>query len=384
MKEFPIDRNISAGEGREPDRDERDLLDRALRDLQHRDFQRRWEAAKHFPKIGERALAPLLALLESGTTEPETRWFIARILGEFKSGSGILALGRLLQRSDDEDLTAMAAEALGGIGTPAIDILKGFLQNPDTRLLAVGALSRIRRVEIVEPLLSVVTDNSPEVRAIAIEALGSFHDERIVPVILDALRDTAPEPRRQAAIAAGYLAPRHPEIDFVLPLAPLLGDSDREIGQVAARSLGRLGSARALDALHAALRSPVVPADGKLAVVRALGWSGNEAALEYLGDSLPEQDDTVCQEIIAILSRQKNSESRERAIGVLSDFYNERVKETGRSSLKHALALALGELGDSTGRGVLLSLAGDREASVRLHASSALKKLARERAGAES
>ena len=56
-----------------------EILDLALEALQQCDFQQRWEIAKLFPQIGQSAIAPLIALLESEEQDGEMRWFLARI-----------------------------------------------------------------------------------------------------------------------------------------------------------------------------------------------------------------------------------------------------------------------------------------------------------------
>jgi HEAT repeat protein len=56
-----------------------EILDLALEALQKCDFPQRWEIAKLFPQIGQSAIAPLIALLESEEQDGEMRWFLARI-----------------------------------------------------------------------------------------------------------------------------------------------------------------------------------------------------------------------------------------------------------------------------------------------------------------
>jgi HEAT repeat protein len=354
-----------------------DTLDRALKNLQDCDFQGGWEIAKLFPKIGERAIAPLLGLLETDSTPSETRWLILRILGEIPDRESILALGQIVQRSEDEELSAMAAAALASIGRPAIEILAGLLDNQETRLLAVGALSRVRRPEIVAPLLTVVGDQSPEIRAIALEALSSFYDEAIVAVVLAALEDPARAPRRQAVMAAGYLAPRYPEVDFVSHLAPRLGDLDGEIGRATAIALGRIGTEAAIEVLNSALESPCTAPELQLAIVRALGWSEQTKAGSALAKALPSVEGEIRAEIITILGRQPSPLGRARAIEALKGLIDGRSLEEIPTGVKQSLALALGELAELEGRETLLSLATDREASVRLHALWGLKQLDR-------
>jgi HEAT repeat protein len=351
-----------------------EILDLALEALQKCDFQQRWEIAKVFPKIGKQAIAPLIALLESEEQDGEMRWFVARILSEFDDRACILALSQLLQRSEDEELTQMAAAALANIGSSAIANLTELLTYSNTRFLAVQALSQIRRPETVQPLLTVVKDESSVIRAMAIEALSSFHDPRITTIILDALQDRATDVRREAIKASSYLARNYPQIDLVTYLQPLLFDIDLDICQETALALGRIGTAASAKTLNTILQSSLTPDSLKLTVIRALGWIEDTEALNYLEKALYSENMLICPEIIPILGRQTSEKLRRQAGEILSNFYHSCPAILSHRGVKQSLAIALGEL-DWDNKGILLTLAADREASVRLHALSALKKL---------
>jgi HEAT repeat protein len=351
-----------------------EILDVALQALQKCDFQQRWEIAKLFPKIGKQAIAPLIALLESEEQDGEMRWFVARILSEFDDRACILALSQLLQRSEDEDLSQMAAAALANIGSSAIASLTELLANSNTRFLAIQALSQIRRPEIIAPLLTVVGDESSEIRTMAMEALSSFHDPRITTVILNGLQDPATDVRREAIKASSYLGNDYPQGDLVNHLQPLLFDIHLDICQETAIALGRIGTADSAKVLKTVLESSLTPDSLKLNVVRALGWIEDTEALNYLETSLYSENVLICQEIITILGRQTHPELRRQAGEILSNFYHSRPMILNHTGVKQSLAIALGEL-DRDNKSILLTLAADREAIVRLHALSALKKL---------
>jgi HEAT repeat protein len=353
-----------------------DILDIALRTLRDCDFQQRWEIAKLFPKMGKRAIAPLIDLLTADVTDVEMRWFIVKILGEFDDRACILALSQLIHQ--EEELAEIAAEALANIGRSAMASLAELLQDPATRLLGVRALSRVRRPEIVAPLLTVVNDDSAAIRAIAIEALSSFQEERIGTVVLAALKDPSALVRRQAVMATGYLARQSPQENLVPALEPLLWDLDRDICHAVAIALGRIGTAEAARVLFSVCRSPLTPDDLKLTLVRALGWIETAEVIGYLERSLYGEDPRICQEIITILARQNSSRARQQAVRVLGDFYHAYPLLGERTAIKQSLALALGELADTDSQGILRTLAKDSEAIVRLHALSALKKLDRQ------
>ncbi len=94
------------------------LISMALAVLEVGDFQDRWDVAKIFPLLGDAAIAPLIDLLQDDDADLETRWFAARILGSFNSSAAIQPLIEILHQSKDDDLNAIAAEALTHLGTP--------------------------------------------------------------------------------------------------------------------------------------------------------------------------------------------------------------------------------------------------------------------------
>jgi len=351
-----------------------EILDLALEALQKCDFQQRWEIAKLFPQIGQSAIAPLIALLESEEQDGEMRWFLARILSQFDDRACILALSQLLQRSEEEEISQMAAAALANIGSSAISSLGQLLSDSNRRFLAVQALSQIRRPEIVEPLLTVVKDESSAIRSMAMEALSSFHHPQITAIILDALQDPAIDVRREAIKASSYLGSNYPQADLVNHLQPLLFDIHLDICQETAIALGRIGTATSAKALNPLLQSSLTPDSLKLTVVRALGWIEDGEALNYLEKALYSENVLICREIIAILGRQTCQKLRRQAGEILGNFYHSRPAILGDTGVKQSLAIALGEL-DRDNKSILLTLAADGEAIVRLHALSALKKL---------
>ncbi|MCU0538071.1 MAG: HEAT repeat domain-containing protein [Hydrococcus sp. Prado102] len=335
------------------------------------DFQQKWEIAKVFPKLGKTAILPLIELLESEEAELETRWFVCRILSECNDPTCAIALANLLRNAEDEELSMMASQALANLGISAIEALRELLQAENSRLLAVQALSQIRRFEIVEPLLEVVNDSSPEIRTIAIEALGSFHDERILTVLIAALKDTAPSVRKEAAIAIGL---RTLQCNLVERLKPLLYDLNIEVCQQAAIALGRMKTDAAADELFKVLQSPLTPVGLKLTLVRSLSWMETALSLNYLQEGLIAQEAEVCQEIITVLGRIEESGLRKKATQILIEFFSLQSKIVRQTNIKQALAMSLGELGQPEALELLQRLAEDEDKIVKLHAIAALKK----------
>jgi HEAT repeat protein len=353
------------------------LLSMALTVLESGDFQDRWEVAKVFPTFGEAAIAPLLDLLQDDEADLEARWFAARILGEFKHPAIIQTLIEVLQQSQDEDLSAMAAAALASLGIPAIAALTNLLTTDETRLLAVQSLAQVRHSATIEPLLRVVDDSDPMVRAVAIEALGSFHDSRVPPALVNALADSTVAVRLAAIEGLGVRSDLATDFDLVNRLSACLWDLNPQVCQQAAIALGRIGTDAAAQALFRALTSPHTPLPLQLEVVRALGRTETTVALEYLQQALErsELEPPVVQEIAAILGRWQNSELKPQAAQILVDTLRSGHPAVSRPAVKQSIALSLGQLKQILAFESLVHLLADEDLGVCLHAVAALKAL---------
>ncbi len=354
--------------------DRKQVLNWALEILSAGDFQERWDVAKVFPNLGNGAIDPLIAILSDEEADEELRWFVARILGGFDRPEVIIALVEILETSQSEELSAIAAEALANLGQSAVVALTDLLTKEETRLLAVRSLSHIRRSEIITPLLGVVHDKQESVRAAAIEALSSFHDPRIPPVLLEALKDIAAPVRREAAIGLGVRSDLLEELDLVNQIVPLLWDFKEEVCAAAASTLGRLGTDAAADALFQVLRSPNTPISLQLQCVRSLGWIETPKALAYLQQALSFEPVAIYQEIVTVLGRVEQPDLAPIAAEILIEALKSQHLAAQHPSVKQALAVSLGQLKNPQAIDPLIELLADPDLGVRLHATSALKK----------
>lgn len=354
------------------------LLELAIDVLEAGDFHQRWEIAKVLPKLGQRAITPLIEILEDEDLDEELCWYAARILGEFDHPAAIAALVELLKTSDNEELNAMAAAALGQIGSPAVAALTELLAEANTRLLAVRSLSHIRRSETIAPLLGVVDDAQVAVRAAAIESLSSFHDPRIPPVLLNALNDLAAPVRREAVTGLSFRSDLQEELDLVNQLKSRLYDFNLDVCCSCAIALGRLGTDAAATALYQVLH-PNTPDALQIEIVRALGRVGTATGLEYLRSCLEQLSVTVWQEIATVLGRVEQPHLKALATEIAIQMLSSQ-SVTEHESVKQAIAFALGQLGEMQAIDELIQLLADPDPKVKLHAIAALKQLAPEAA----
>lgn len=354
------------------------------------DFQDRWQVAKVFPQLGKSVVAPLIEILQDLAADWELRWFVARILGDIHAPEVVMALVNLLQATEDEELRAAAAAALASQGSSAIQVLDTLLQSETkaTRVLAVQALSQIRRPQTIASLLRAVDDPEAAVRAMAVEALSSFHDQRVPPVLVKALADPAARVRQMAVIGLGLRSDLLQELSLVNLLAPLLWDLNLDVCQQAAIALGRLGTPAAADVLFRALELPqggqpsrlLTPIPLQVAIVRALGWQPTPESLGYLQQALSFTPPPVRLEVVRVMGRLSSPDLLSSAAASLQSLLPVLPADP---ELKQAIALSLGELADLQSIPALIQLLADPDLGVRLHAIAALKKLDAETALAQ-
>ncbi|ELS04488.1 HEAT repeat-containing protein [Xenococcus sp. PCC 7305] len=350
-------------------------LDLALQVLFYGDFQEKWAIAKIIPHLGEIVVEPLVAILENQLIDIEVRWFAVKILGNFKTQIVVIALANLLQNTEEEELIEIASETLSHLGAIAINVFVTLLAEAKYRKLAARALAYIRLPQALPALLSLAEDSDPEIRVIVIEAIGCFHDRRVPFILIKALKDPVAAVRKEAAIALGFRPDLCMELDLVSHLKPLLYDLNPQVCHQATITLGRMKHSAAITALNEVLSSPHTPIALKLDLVRALGWSEIDLALEYLQQALLTEIDLVIQEIIRILGRISVAKLQEQATKILVDFWHSITENNRNPDLKQALAISLGELGKTQAEDVLQQLAKDDNSRVRLHAIAGLKKM---------
>ncbi|GAB4137393.1 MAG: hypothetical protein Fur0046_11480 [Cyanobacteria bacterium J069] len=352
------------------------------------DFQDRWDVAKLFPRLEalcpesclKLLLDPLIALLRDEDADPDTRWFAARILGEFRQPAVLPALIHLMQASEAEDLRQMAASALAGFGKMAIAPLAQLLQGSQTRLLAVQTLAQIREPGIIQPLLQTLRDPNAQVRAAALAAIGSARDPHIAEVLIAALGDSSATMRQVAVTELGFRADLLPDYDLVSLIHPLLLDASPTVGQQAAIALGRLGTHPAASALYRVAHSPHPTDSLRAHLVQALGWIGTSVALQYLHQlALQWSHDlsagALLQTTVQAMGHAEAPALRWQVARHLVELLHADLPAVQTAAVKQAIALQLGNLGNLDALDPLVQLATDPDLGVKLHAIAALKHL---------
>ncbi|MBW4653018.1 MAG: HEAT repeat domain-containing protein [Kaiparowitsia implicata GSE-PSE-MK54-09C] len=368
-------------------------LDLALRVLDDGEFQDRWDIgnllvtlSKLAPHRADAVIQPLMQRLQQSQDaspddpqdDTDVQWFAARILGKFQQPAVLDTLVQVICDSPRDELTDVAAQALSGFGESAVAALAALLRQPKTRRLATKTLTQVQHPAAIEPLLSVVDDDDSQVRAMALSALSRFRDPRVIPLLLQALQDPASQVRQTAVADLSAWVGVCTTIDWIGVMQPLLWDSASTVRQQAVMTLGRVGTATAVNELYWAFMQP--PQDGvmRVCIVRALGWINTAAALEVLvalTDPGIEMAQEVLLELIAALGRVREPRLTLLAFRGLQQVLTAQDNQ-GRSPLiKQAVAQELGQLGEPAALDVLVDLAADPNMIVKLHAVAALKKL---------
>jgi HEAT repeat protein len=343
----------------------------ALDALKTGDFQSRWDAAKQLEDYGDAILLPLLAVLQDSNADAELQWFIAKIFGSLSHPDAVIALGQLLDQSEDEDVRLMAAQGLAELGADAIDYLAQYLKDPSRQMMVLRALTQIHRPEVVPLLLEVTQAESAEVRSLGLEALDQFIDPRIMGALLAGLKDVSPDVRKVAIASLAVRTQEYPPKDLVEHLIPCLADTDLGVVVQAARALGRLGSDRGAIALIQKCSEPKADPVLQQAIIQALGWTGSAVAQAGLMEiwqklvqtiPLPEQ---LLQEILSSVS---DSTAAEWVLGVVRSPMLQQSP-----TLRSKAMLILGRIGSPGLLPLLIECLEDPDFSVRLHVVAALK-----------
>jgi HEAT repeat protein len=175
-------------------------------------------------------------------------------LGALDGGGALVGpLVEALRDAADAERRNAARSSLAALAAPAASAATGALER-------LGALAR--------------ADADADVRLLAATALGESGNAAARPALEDALDDADPNVAAAAADALGALGV--PEGLDALGRAATRGDPWRRVAAVVA--LGRLRDRRALPALGASLRDPLLAE----AAVDALGGVGDRGALELL------------------------------------------------------------------------------------------------------
>ena len=159
---------------------------------------------------------------------------------------------------------------------------------PELRMAAANVLGRIGSRSATDDLIQHLDDSDSRVRARIARALGRLEDKRAVSALAQVLKDQNPEVRRETAEALG----RMDGSEALAALLEMLNDPSEAVRRIAASSLGEFGSRKALDALVGLL------GDESDAVRKAAVFS----LIELLSNAPPEKSHDLRETMVERLS----------------------------------------------------------------------------------
>ena len=244
-------------------------------------------------------------------------------------------------KDEDWAIREEAATALGTFRDPrAVGPLVCLLRDGDraVRQAAIGALTAIGEPSV--PVLGLcLSDPQPDVQEAASSVLALIGDERVLLPLIEALGNRDWIVRMHAAKALGRI--KHARA--IEPLIPLLQDKVKAVREEATIALAEIGDA-ALPSLLDALRHPEWLV--RLHAVEALGKSRSPEAVEpLLWVLFNDQDQAIREDTVRALGQLGDSRAMEFLVTVM--------KEPG---LRTLAVEALGKIGDRRAVPVLIAV----------------------------
>ncbi len=380
-------------------------------------------------RIGDRrAFEPLLALLG----HPEAAVRQAAISALNSIGHPDMA-AHIAQRLKDPNpwVRESAVQIAGYFGyANCLDQLFAACHDEDetVRRAALGSIAHLDDPRVAPTLQKALHDDRPRVRAVAARSLGLVEGREILSSLLGALQDPDLWVRYYAARSLGQhafpealdalvrLALDGEEVPMVRAsavwalgqiggsrvagtLAALLETTEKDIWQSALEALGQVGHPDALPPLLAAARSP--DAERRLGAIQALAQRGGEGvagALQWVAAT--DTEAAVSQAAIEALARLGTPEAvaallslavdprhREGCMAALAGMGVDTIEEVGRGlshlhpAVRRVTVSALARMKHPKASALLTTVLNDEDASVRLEAVLALRRLGSRFAG---
>ena len=293
-------------------------------------------------------------------------------------------------RDTDENVRRAAIEHIPYLDDDrVVPILIEAMENapPRVRAAAAGAFAQVERDPALLYLLGALNDSDSWVRYFAARSIGHHRYMESLDALTEVAKtDGASYVRIAAVDSLGKIA----GLRAVAALTSFIESSDLDLARAALKSLGQIDHPDALQPLLEALRSPVAAL--RLEAIQALGVRGGQEAIKSLqwaaaADSEPE----VAQAAIDALAQLATAESiaalvnltvettlREASVNALARLGAQKIELIGnglkhtQSSVRRAVADALGRMKHPVASEMLSNALDDEDASVRLAAVNAL------------
>ncbi|HPP88294.1 MAG TPA: HEAT repeat domain-containing protein, partial [bacterium] len=166
------------------------------------------------------------------------------------------------------------------------DILIESLNSADeeTRRQAIELLGELRLKKAVPKIAELVNSENWRIRKSIVEAYKKIDDDSCLPLLQKLIKDSNVEVHSTAIDAMVYYGDR--AIPYLLPL---LKDDDEDARILSANVLGFMRSAKGVKSLIERLKVED-SMNVRYAIIEALGYIGNEEAIDYLLELLEKED----------------------------------------------------------------------------------------------
>jgi HEAT repeat protein len=213
------------------------LVDALIDKLRSRRYWERVAAAEKLGRMGStRSIDPLVVAMEDDS--PEVRRRAAQAVGNIGGREAVAKLISFLQEPSRWSALRIADVLAGMKEDSVLELMEEFPGLPPaSRPLVVDVLARIRSLRSLELLQRLLSSDDANLRARAAHALGQIGDTSSVSALLGMLQDSAWPARAMAAKALGRIA----GLEAVQPLCGALTDPEWWVRANAAEALGAKG-----------------------------------------------------------------------------------------------------------------------------------------------
>ena len=179
------------------------------------------------------------------------------------------------------------------------------------RAFALVALAQLKDARAYEPLLAIARGDDPVLRCYAIRALGALSDVRALTPLLAYLKDAEPGVRATAAQAVGNLG----DTRVVAPLLGALQDTNVDLRNAATDALNLLRDARAVEPLLA-MAQDGADTDVRRQAIDALGYLHDMRATDTLLALLRDHNRNVRHQAFAALGELRDPRAVEPLLAI--------------------------------------------------------------------
>lgn len=211
---------------------------------------------------GDHAARPVVLACLKGSN-PAVREAAILALGRLGEETDVPLLTQLLAASDKKDRAAAQKSLVQLCGATINRAVAAQLKSakPETRLVLFTILQSRRAADTTGDILVYVRDDDPRVRSAAMAILGQLAGPEHVGGMAQGIPKAKPGPERQAAEkAVMFVCSREKNPDLrAVPLLAVWKDFSEDEKTVLLPALGRIGGAKALEIVDAAIADSAAP-----------------------------------------------------------------------------------------------------------------------------